>query len=280
MDAVEAHSAELQGDAHIAPSDDRKKCSFEGRIITCEDGSSWKIAAPVSSPRYQRVNSPCEATQVYTCICVEDPTGNHDGLEAVVKVKYQIRGSRPSIVEYEHLVEENLELARYWLHATTNPVEIPNQSGINEVRALRYLSQKNCPYTPHYLGYSCLTLEEGVDHEGIVGGYAFFIIMTKVPGQPLLSVFLNLSASEREEVRQAFKEAITEFHALGMVHRDAGMRNLLWDRESRKCYIIDFEEHEIYRTPYITEFGDYLYERWELSDSQYSSFSRETSTES
>ena len=63
---------------------------FEGLIVHLADKSQWEIMEPLSEPKYQDVIAPCEATQVFTCICVEDPQGAWTEVpEAVVKVKYQ-----------------------------------------------------------------------------------------------------------------------------------------------------------------------------------------------
>jgi hypothetical protein len=49
----------------------------------------------------------------------------------------------------------------------------------------------------------------GVDKEGMPGGFAIFILMTKLPGKAITpSLLKDKTLEEREEIRAAFKKAI------------------------------------------------------------------------
>jgi hypothetical protein len=119
-----------------------------------------------------------------------------------------------------------------------------------------------------------------VDEQGIAGGFAVFILMTKVPGKPVTSDMLKSKTfEEREEMRQALKTALKwafSWHDTFQIYRFENrevwkhgfnlkvceVRNLMWNEESRKWYVIfrrepkkltkDWHVHS-----YIVDFEDY-----------------------
>jgi hypothetical protein len=60
---------------------------FVGKHFNISDGTRWQIRAPLSHITLQQVFSPCEARQVYTATCVDEPWKSYG--EVVVKVKFQ-----------------------------------------------------------------------------------------------------------------------------------------------------------------------------------------------
>ncbi|KAL8830159.1 MAG: hypothetical protein Q9170_005864 [Blastenia crenularia] len=85
------------------------------------------------------------------------------------------------------------------------------------------------------------------------GGYIVYILMAKLPAQPMdINSFWNdYSRSERDQVRDAFKKSymsvdhfllwitlrlhsIREFMKYGLHHYDAKLENLMWDKENKK----------------------------------------------
>jgi len=60
---------------------------YVGKIFRIADNARWKILAPLSKLQFQDEHSPCEARQVYTCVCLDEPW--KDLGECVVKVKFQ-----------------------------------------------------------------------------------------------------------------------------------------------------------------------------------------------
>jgi hypothetical protein len=70
---------------------------FKEAIVRFEDRSLWKITEPLSSKEFQQSNPPFEVRQVFNCVRLDDPQGNHPGIEeAAMKVKYQYVHSIPS----------------------------------------------------------------------------------------------------------------------------------------------------------------------------------------
>ncbi|EAT81183.1 hypothetical protein SNOG_11475 [Parastagonospora nodorum SN15] len=52
--------------------------------------SRWQIEAPLSQIAPQQTRSPCEARQVFTAACIEDPSEIYGALDlAVIKIKFQ-----------------------------------------------------------------------------------------------------------------------------------------------------------------------------------------------
>ncbi|KAJ5710893.1 hypothetical protein N7488_005049 [Penicillium malachiteum] len=82
--------------------------------------------------------------------------------------------------------------------------------------------------------------------ELVPGGYKLFILMEKLPGSPdAADLFFTAkrrdSRLERDDLRKAFKAAWLETVRCGVVHTDDAIRNLIWDKENKKCYIVDWE---------------------------------------
>ncbi|KAI0569151.1 hypothetical protein TUN199_11858 [Pyrenophora tritici-repentis] len=108
------------------------------------------------------------------------------------------------------------------------------------------------------------------DHPlGIVGGYYVVILMKKVPGVRLSRHYLSeLSPTERDEIREAFKIALMDVWNCDVVSHDTAFRNIMWDPEERKCYIIDYEECDIVEgeAQMPEEFTDKQFEWWDLTE--------------
>ncbi|OAL64584.1 hypothetical protein A7C99_4018 [Trichophyton rubrum] len=68
--------------------------------------------------------------------------------------------------------------------------------------------------------------EQTRKNDPLPGGFMVFIVMERLPGRNL----------------QNFNELPMEFYSRRYIHYDPHRRNLMWDRESKKCYIIDLED--------------------------------------
>lgn len=91
----------------------------------------------------------------------------------------------------------------------TQPVEWPNEATMQELKALTHFHREGCDSTPHLLDFVGDFIEEGVDEQEMVDGYAVFILMAKVPGERLdYHKYWNRSETQRDEIRAAFKEAL------------------------------------------------------------------------
>jgi hypothetical protein len=63
---------------------------FKDTLVQFTDGSRWLIQKPLSNLKLQQTHSPCEARQVFTAQCLEDPMNKHEhNQQAVVKIKFQ-----------------------------------------------------------------------------------------------------------------------------------------------------------------------------------------------
>jgi hypothetical protein len=59
------------------------------------------------------------------------------------------------------------------------------------------------------IGYAADYMLEGVDEQAMMGGYTVFMLMNKIPGEPLsYDMFWKKDEKTREEIRVAFKEAL------------------------------------------------------------------------
>jgi hypothetical protein len=67
--------------------------------------------------------------------------------------------------------------------------------------------------------------------------------MTKVPGHALFTRYWGgaMTQPERDEIVPKAVAALRAIHALGVEPIDRGLRNVMWDGETRRVGIIDFE---------------------------------------
>lgn len=85
-----------------------------------------------------------------------------------------------------------------------------------EIEALEKVTAAGCSVTPHLLAVKRDLQDESIMDWGYLkwwmpGGYIVYILMTKLPAQPLdLNCFWNpklFNAQDRHEIRQSFREA-------------------------------------------------------------------------
>ena len=70
----------------------------------------------------------------------------------------------------------------------------------------------------------------------------FALLLAKLPGKHLSDeLFLEMGIEQRRLLKKSIWEGFTALRSLGMVHEDAHRRNVIWDQEHSKAYIIDFE---------------------------------------
>ncbi|KAF2751529.1 hypothetical protein M011DRAFT_473989 [Sporormia fimetaria CBS 119925] len=274
-------------DIHTPPSsceDPQPYSGYMNRTVIFGDDSEWTITASLSDAKRQWSQPPFEATQVYSAVCIKDPRGLYIGVEeAVIKVKYQLMGPPEVIERCEREISEseydmelfpdseeaklNLSDAQDRLDAATRPAVWPNASTQREMRALTYFALHHCPYTPRLWAIASDDVDESVDEWGMVGGYALFMLMPKLPGRTLTrESFWALPVEKREEIRQAFSEALREVRSLRINHTDPAMRNLMWDERQRKCYIIDYEEFDILKQTPDPDTDKVHYDEWDIAE--------------
>ncbi|KAK2754214.1 hypothetical protein FQN54_007093 [Arachnomyces sp. PD_36] len=152
-----------------------------------------------------------------TCVATQ-AEGPNPGVQGIAKIRMQLPDdpSNPSSTKPQH-ASSRLGF-EYYNHDT--------------------LTKLGCTCTPKLLDYVLVRQNE---RHPLPGGFLFFLIMERVPGRNLVN-FADLPMSERNQVRLAFAKAIREFYALRFMHNDPDRRNLMWDAENKKCYIIDLED--------------------------------------
>lgn len=213
--------------------------TFEGQIFKIEDGTRWQVLQPLSQVKLQQMHSPCEGTQVFTCICVDGAWGSYG--EMVVKIKFQlasqilsraqqltasrVRATQESIEEYKGLIadyedalrrssstEENESLlarTRRDLSRCTQPSRRLNYDTKQERKALDRLGAQQCANAPWLLGFAQGQLCPGIHAEAITEGYCAFLLMTKLPATSLPHIhFCKMPLEKRDRIRAAFKETL------------------------------------------------------------------------
>ncbi|KAI4612148.1 uncharacterized protein J4E87_010338 [Alternaria ethzedia] len=229
---------------------------YVGKIFRTTKDARWRILAPLSTLEFQDDHSPCEARQVYTCVCLDEPWKAIG--ECVVKVKFQIRASRRTVEEYQEMIDDGeaelrdqndtrgTRLPAYKDHlklCTTPTTSLSSPATRNEIEALDHLGHGKCQHSPWLCGTSEGTVRPGFHYEAIDGGYRVLMLMNKLPGVTLsMEMFCEMAPEKRKVVREAFKVAWLAVVKCGVVPIDRGLHNIMWDQETCKCYLLDFEE--------------------------------------
>ncbi|RFU30078.1 hypothetical protein B7463_g6263, partial [Scytalidium lignicola] len=167
---------------------------------------------------------PCEAVAVYVAKQIEGPCL---GKEAIVKVRMEI----PNILYPEFLPEDLEELK------DVNGFSVYT---VEELNNLNRLTQAGCKSSLRLIGWYS---EKQTEHMPLPGGYLVWILMEKVPGITPWD-FWEMPREERDQIRKSFHEALMEVYSHGIAPQDEGRRNLVWDKDNRKCYIVDYEDCE------------------------------------
>ncbi|KAJ5101161.1 hypothetical protein N7456_007213 [Penicillium angulare] len=133
----------------------------------------------------------------------------------------------------------------------------------SEIDALTLLTKAECSCTPRLYDSS---KGKQSDQEWIPGGYKLCILMEMLPGSTpsqFLSTLSPFSRTERDLIRQAFKDSWFETVCCGAEHQDEGLRNIIWDPNGKKCYLVDWEN---WRPPNRkTDWSDIHYVLWNLA---------------
>ncbi|OXV08266.1 hypothetical protein Egran_03972 [Elaphomyces granulatus] len=118
----------------------------------------------------------------------------------------------------------------------------------SELHALELSTAHCCEYLPILLGFR----KGRQETTGLLpGGYISYLLMTNMPGIRLGtnveedSLFWSLPRTERDEIREAFKVAYRDVLTIGICPEFPGLKNLLWEKQSKKIYIVDFQASEV-----------------------------------
>jgi hypothetical protein len=105
---------------------------------------------------------------------------------------------------------EDIETLYYHRRVCTHSTSEPNQMTLDELDALQRFREHKCKSAPWLLDIAESPVQPGTHENEIVGGYMIWILMTKLPGERITySTFCGKSLSERQEIRDAFRDALT-----------------------------------------------------------------------
>ncbi|OAT10369.1 hypothetical protein, variant [Blastomyces gilchristii SLH14081] len=94
-------------------------------------------------------------------------------------------------------------------------------------------------HVPLYLG--SLDLDPPCNYDGIAD--LVHMMLLGPGGQPIARV---LNTANRQDLIEKTKQSLVAIHRLGVEHRDAEPRNLLWNPEIKTVVLIDFERAQIH----------------------------------
>lgn len=169
----------------------------------------------------------------------------HDGTPAEARILFACRQSSSGLTSQTVMNdEERIMKVKVQIPTTSNPSPSPHSgpsdTTAHELQALQKFRDAKTPYAPHLVAYTQSTQPQ---NGRVPGGYITYTVMTKMPGQTLYPGlgYWNLEPTERHEILRHFLPALRAIYALGVEPIDRGLRNVLWQRESKTCTIIDFE---------------------------------------
>lgn len=201
--------------------------SFDDWSFDFRHNGTWKIQKKLAEKEWIPENGewnevlyPAEAHAVYECVQVE---GSEIGKIAILKLRIQCVISCLGVQYIPKLMKG------FRIPEPSPPP--PNENGAkyakfnyatdNEINFLERLTDANCPATPRLLA-----VHTDIQHEPVLrgcyyedeeqpywvpGGYIVYILMEKLPGEDL-TYFWTFPPQEREEIRQAFREAYLFVH--------------------------------------------------------------------
>ncbi|KAK6365052.1 uncharacterized protein PV06_09643 [Exophiala oligosperma] len=193
--------------------------SFIDKVISFDDGVSYELLRPLTTYRQCHDGTPPESRMVFICKQI-DPDDNSSE-EYIMKIKIRVphRGQEDNTIEGAEVESSNTTRA--------------------EVRALTKFLEADTSFAPQLVNYKKAV--QGPDGP-LPDGYVTFTVMTKMPGDSLHNLyFWGMPEEERQKITQAFLVALRSVYALGIEPVDCALRNVLWERETGRCTIIDFE---------------------------------------
>jgi hypothetical protein len=112
--------------------------------------------------------------------------------------------------ELRDRTEKVIDQIQAEIYACTHPVVEPNEDTVQEVTALTRFSHIQCGSAPQLYDFAEGSIRSEMHEDAIMGGYIVMILMCKVPGSALsYDSFCRMSLSQRTEVREAFRRALT-----------------------------------------------------------------------
>jgi len=122
---------------------------------------------------------------------------------------------------------------------SNSPETGPSSTTAHELQALEKLRKGSNAHAPVLVNFKKATQSA----EGpLPGGFLTFLVMSKMPGDSLWNLYYwGMSTEERKEITEKFLVALRSIYDQGIEPVDCGLRNILWDKETMTCSIIDFE---------------------------------------
>lgn len=188
---------------------------FLEEIIEFPDGSRFERLHAITDFR----KDPGEARILYECRRIdphdpEDAAANHT---YIMKIKAQWPGPQELI------------------HAGPSPFTAA------ELKVLQLFRDHKIDGVPHLVTWTKSVQSANGVHPG---GYVVFSVMTKVPGDTLWNLgYWSMTDAERAVIKAAFLVKLREIRALGIAPYDCALRNVLWEKESQRVSIVDFEHY-------------------------------------
>lgn len=107
----------------------------------------------------------------------------------------------------------------------------------DETRTYQMLGQSN----PH--GHPCFAqlLQHGKIHCSSIFPDGYILILTRVEGELLASIWGGLSSTERAHIRTEIHKAVVALRNIGLISIDCGKHNVLYNKQSGVTTLVDFE---------------------------------------
>jgi hypothetical protein len=210
---------------------------FLPESVTFPNNQTYELIRPITELRSCHDGEPAESRVIFIC---RQPSNEQD---YILKIKVQIPGGdrRPQ----------------------NTPHPGPSTTTAEELKALSIFTNANLAHVPHLI---TSTIQPQPSNGPLPGGYITYLVMSRLPGQPLFTLnYWSLPSTVHEVIRPKFLEILRAIYAAGVEPVDCGLRNVMWDEATQTCGIIDLE---LWRpTEEGQGIGDELKElqRWGLS---------------
>lgn len=228
--------------------------SLDNRLVKFPDQTTWQLTKQLTEKPWEGSRpeeregsywSPSEVHAVYECL----QTGiTHPRRVAIMKIRIEVPYELPPSDDPKERAKE----------ASGMRLSLDTKF---EIQNLERLTAAGCAFTPKLLAVQIDIQDETVlqypqDNKyryygrpgsklWMPGGYIVYILMEKLPAEPLAyDLFWDekvFTKHDRDQVRHAFKKAYIEVRKLGFYHEDTKIQNLMWNKDAKKCYIIDWE---------------------------------------
>lgn len=192
---------------------------FIPKVIQFPGEISYELSQPLTEFKSCHDGTPAESRIVFTCK-QNKPGQSDDGREEfVVKIKVQI--------------------SHNYFGTLQEPQSEPSTTTSAELKALTVFTEAENCHVPRLMAFK---QEEQGPNGLLPGGYISYTILTKLPGRNLYDLqYWSLPSTERDLIMDEFWRALQSIFDLGIEPIDRGLRNVLWERETNKCTIVDFE---------------------------------------